>query len=116
MDNRLTIDHLYGNILKRNKELHSRLPSSECWQTVQMAHLTMKDTLKSIKMNQFKYLFVSNAFRDTVIIYISNFGPCADVQRQVEALKELYLNGDVAVPEWIDDLNTVLRDMKAIVK
>ena len=82
-----------------------------------MSHLTMKKTLASVKMNQFKYWFVSNAFHDTVTLLISNFLPCADVQRQVEELTSLYVNDGVEEPPaWIEDLNTVTKEMKAIAK
>ena len=68
LDDILAIDHLYGNILKINKYIHSCLPLSEFWETVKMENLKMNDTLQSIKMNQFKYWFVSDAFHDTAIL------------------------------------------------
>lgn len=46
LENRLAIDHLYGTIRKRNKDLHARLPSTACWETVKMAHLTMKESVQ----------------------------------------------------------------------
>ena len=112
----MAIDHLYGTILKQKNDLHTRLTLTLCWETVKMSHLTMKDTLASIKMNQFKYWFVSDAFHDTVNLYISHFSPCADDQRQVEELKASYLEDDVEIPEWVDKLMKVSQDMKDVAK
>lgn len=81
-----------------------------------MAHLTMWETLKSIKMNQFKYLFISDAFNDTVSLFISHFTLCADVAHQIAELKTSYVDDDVEVPQWIDDLAVVSDEMKAIAK
>ena len=116
LENRMAIDHLYGTILRRNKDLHARLPSTACWETVKMTHLTMKDTLASIKMNQFKYWFVSDAFHDTVNLYISRFAPCADVQRQVQELEASYVEEEIEIPDWVQELTKVSAEIKAVAK
>ena len=74
----------------------------------------MKDTLASIKMNQFKYWFVSDAFHDTVNLYISHFAPCADVQRQVQELEASYVEEEIEIPDWVQELTKVSAEMKAV--
>ena len=59
---------------------------------------------------------MSDAFNDTVNLYILHFSPCADVQCQAQELEVFYVEEEIEIPDWVEELTKLSAKMKAVPK